>query len=654
MRTIFIKLMIIILLTVISLPVFAAVQAESNVSQWNLTAEKTGIKCTGVYNVSGYGVVSFNSYYEQDMSGTDWPWYGLVNSDGHYVVAAKPVMEDPRINTYGDTFFISEGIICDYRRGYYNLDGTKAFDMFMYKPSEISEGFVDGPVALPFHNGYALIQYNINTYRTDGGQGWINTDGSPLYLVDKKGNIIKEYLHIDWMYYGGDGLYVITDFYTYAQYYDYQGNLKLSLTGDRYARFGTFNNGYCWVGAGMTGPYGFVNMEGTEVVPCIYDNVGLFHDGLASAEQNGKWGYIDTTGKTVIPIEYDKAYGAGDGLAMIGKDGKLGFVDYNNNIVYLEDWDDLSSFEGEVAYGVKNGELYIIKNVPVKKEISPLTIVAVTGIGGAAVGTALLLSGKLAGGTVAARAAGKAAEKAAAKAIKVKLGHRTLLINSSNEKLLKLLKSQPNLKIRTCDFIELAQQIKDVKPDLVLAEITSDSQLKEYISKYITDENNSIKHGLIINNNLNDESRKTLDQLKNQGKIVSYVDSSVSQYKIMTELVLPVLKPQVSSDASLANIGSVADALGIPGISGILDLYTTGRDLKITIEESDGDIGMDETVSIVDDIASILGIEEVKQVTDFINDVKRIKKAMKNDRGVYEAKEGLKGAKDIYDTFTDK
>jgi hypothetical protein len=104
----------------------------------------------------------------------------------------------------------------------------------------------------------------------------------------------------------------------------------------------------------------------------------------------------------------------------------------------------------------------------------------------------------------------------------------------------------------------------------------------------------------------------------------------------------------------LANIGSVADALGIPGISGILDLYATGRDLKTTIEESDGDIGMDETVSIVDDIASILGIEEVKQVTDFINDVKKISKAVKNDRGAYEAKEGLKGAKDIYDTLSDK
>jgi hypothetical protein len=83
MKTIFNRLMIIILLLVISLPVFAAVQAESNVGQWNLTAEKTGIKCTGVYNVSGYGVVSFNSYYEQDMSGTDWPWYGLVDSSGH-------------------------------------------------------------------------------------------------------------------------------------------------------------------------------------------------------------------------------------------------------------------------------------------------------------------------------------------------------------------------------------------------------------------------------------------------------------------------------------------------------------------------------------------------------------------------------------------
>lgn len=643
MSAAFKRIMLSLTMIILALSTIVTVRATNTVDEWNLTAEKTGIKCTGAYNVSGYAVVTFYGPYEVGGQGNDWPWYGLVDSNGKYVIAAKPMMEDPRMNTYGDTFFINDGIICDYRRGYYNINGNKAFDMYLYKPSKITDGFVDMPVALPFSNGYTLIQYNINTYEDGGGQGWFNSDASPLYLVDKNGNIVREFMHNDWMYYGGDGMYVITDFYTYAQYFDYQGNKKVDLSGRGYARFGTFKDGYAWVGLSKSGPYGYVNSTGTEVISCIYDDVGLFNDGLAAVRIGSKWGYINTSGETVIPIEYDKAYGAGGGLVNVGKDGKQGFADYNNNVVYMDYWDDLSSFEGGVAYGVKNGELYIIKNGPAKKHFDPATVLIITGVGAGIAGAGVLIA-KSAGSAAAAGAA-----KAAVKKIKVKFGHRTVLVISKDEKLVSFLKKQANLKIRTCKYDEISEKIKDEKPDLVLTEIESDQQLDNYISANLKHE--QLKHGFLLSENISSEKKTFLEELRKANRNISFSSTANSPYKIMTELVLPVLKPQVSSDASLANIGSVADALGIPFISQLLDVYSTGRDLKNTIEESEGDIGTDETVSIINDIASILGIEDLKEVTDVISDIKKVKKAVKNDGGAYEAKEGVKGAKDIVDTL---
>lgn len=45
--------------------------------------------------------------------------------------------------------------------------------------------------------------------------------------------------------------------------------------------------------------YGFVNSQGQEVIPCIYDNVNLFADGLAIVSKDGKLGALNKSGKTV-------------------------------------------------------------------------------------------------------------------------------------------------------------------------------------------------------------------------------------------------------------------------------------------------------------------------------------------------------------------
>ena len=78
---------------------------------------------------------------------------------------------------------------------------------------------------------------------------------------------------------------------------------------------------------------GYIDKTGKEVVPCKYDSLvthsyeGEFSEGLAMVALNGKYGYIDMTGKEVIPCQYDRAKDFSEGLAAVEQNGKWGYID---------------------------------------------------------------------------------------------------------------------------------------------------------------------------------------------------------------------------------------------------------------------------------------------------------------------------------------
>lgn len=42
----------------------------------------------------------------------------------------------------------------------------------------------------------------------------------------------------------------------------------------------------------INGKYGFINIEGKEVIPLVYDYTYRFSDGMATVKLNNKWGFI--------------------------------------------------------------------------------------------------------------------------------------------------------------------------------------------------------------------------------------------------------------------------------------------------------------------------------------------------------------------------
>lgn len=64
-----------------------------------------------------------------------------------------------------------------------------------------------------------------------------------------------------------------------------------------------------------------------------YDHADGFVDGLARVQRDGKWGFIDKNGTEVIPCKWDDIYYFIDGLALVERDGKYGFINTNSEIV---------------------------------------------------------------------------------------------------------------------------------------------------------------------------------------------------------------------------------------------------------------------------------------------------------------------------------
>ena len=52
---------------------------------------------------------------------------------------------------------------------------------------------------------------------------------------------------------------------------------------------------------------GYIDNEGTVVIPFIYEYVGKFYGEIALVKYKGKYGYIDLLGKKVIDFKYDDA-----------------------------------------------------------------------------------------------------------------------------------------------------------------------------------------------------------------------------------------------------------------------------------------------------------------------------------------------------------
>ncbi len=106
-----------------------------------------------------------------------------------------------------------------------------------------------------------------------------------------------------------------------------------------------------------SGKFGFVDKEGNDIIPCRYDDVDRFLNGLAKVrigdKNSGKWGLIDKSGKEVVPCKYDYVSINSNGLAVVrigDKDsGKWGVMDKTGKEVVPCKYDWVADFHEGLA-----------------------------------------------------------------------------------------------------------------------------------------------------------------------------------------------------------------------------------------------------------------------------------------------------------------
>jgi hypothetical protein len=94
--------------------------------------------------------------------------------------------------------------------------------------------------------------------------------------------------------------------------------------------------------------WGFINQKGEFTIPALFDRVGSFAEGLASASISGesKSGYIDRLGKFVIEPKFDEAGEFSEGLAIARifnedlEEFEWGYIDRKTLKYVREDWCD--------------------------------------------------------------------------------------------------------------------------------------------------------------------------------------------------------------------------------------------------------------------------------------------------------------------------
>ena len=73
--------------------------------------------------------------------------------------------------------------------------------------------------------------------------------------------------------------------------------------------------------------YGFIDDNGSLVIPLRYVFASNFREGLAVVRVNDKFGYVDTTGKMVIKAEFDHAGRFRCGRARVERNGEGFYID---------------------------------------------------------------------------------------------------------------------------------------------------------------------------------------------------------------------------------------------------------------------------------------------------------------------------------------
>lgn len=116
--------------------------------------------------------------------------------------------------------------------------------------------------------------------------------------------------------------------------------------------------------------YGWMDLNGNEVIKPDFESVGFFKEGLAWVEKEGKFGYVNKKNEVIIPLQFDAANDFEDGRAVVTKNNKYALIDRVGSYITDFDFTELGQFDAPLIYAQKD-KLYGYIDVKGKFKIEP-------------------------------------------------------------------------------------------------------------------------------------------------------------------------------------------------------------------------------------------------------------------------------------------
>lgn len=150
------------------------------------------------------------------------------------------------------------------------------------------------------------------------------------------------------------------------------------------------------------GKYGYIKINGEDLIPIEYDAIGIFSDGKVLAKKNEKVGVLNEKGEEVLPLKYneiyigennnfilkendeylsynlkdklvlniDEVYKINEKILIFSKDNKFGIINYKGEVIVPNDYDEISTFVDKTFIGLKSLKysLYNLKNEKISND----------------------------------------------------------------------------------------------------------------------------------------------------------------------------------------------------------------------------------------------------------------------------------------------
>jgi hypothetical protein len=121
-------------------------------------------------------------------------------------------------------------------------------------------------------------------------------------------------------------------FYTNAQKADETSSTPINTSG--------------WIKVYSNDKIGYINKEGKEVIPAIYDEIEdspTYYNNLLMVERDGFIGFVDSNGREIVTPQYEMVGPINNSnWLMVKKDGLFGFIDNTGHEVVAPKYTSLS------------------------------------------------------------------------------------------------------------------------------------------------------------------------------------------------------------------------------------------------------------------------------------------------------------------------